>query len=153
MADMLAYRTARRHVRSFEKESKLTDNHRAAMDCFDCEAFLQLGIDAFHWLVLADETFRRAIFQGAAQYNAKTDQAIKRLFVAWLRPCQRAMQWIDLQERRGYRVANLDEFRKCQEEVLAIAQSLESDVLTDAMRKLRDEALREHRHGKTAEFV
>jgi hypothetical protein len=154
MAEMLAYRMAQQHVNSFDHEGEeLIKDHHEAMDCFDCEAFLQLGIDAFHWLILADETLRRAIFSGKREFDPKIQQTIEGLFVAWLRPWKRANEWVDVQVQRGFEVANLDEFLKCSEEVLAVAESLDRDTLTDAMRELRDAALTEHRDGKTAEFV
>ena len=53
--DSLVFRTAERHVNNYTRESSgLMAEHREAMDCRDCEAFLQLAIEAFHWLIRAD---------------------------------------------------------------------------------------------------
>jgi hypothetical protein len=149
----LALREARRHVNTFTDESEIMQSHQQAMECLDCEAFLQVGIDAFRWLIRADETIRRSIYRGLAQYDKDTDQALRGLFIAWLRPCKIANQWIAVQQGRAYHLDNLDEFRGCEREVLAIVQSMEADQLTDAMRELRDTAVMEHRNGETAEFV
>ena len=51
----LAFRNARNHVRDFAFEGEeLMAKHSQAMECRDCEAFLQMGIDAFHWILRAD---------------------------------------------------------------------------------------------------
>jgi hypothetical protein len=153
MAEMLAYKMARQHVDSFEQESALMREHQEAMDCRDCEAFLKIGIDAYRWLVFADEQIRRAVYRGDADVDHRLHEAVEQLFIAWLRPCQLAEEWIGLQEKRGFEVDNLGDFRRCEEECRAIVKSLSDDELTDSVRKLRDEALTELRDGQTAEFV
>jgi hypothetical protein len=148
----LAFREARRHVYSFSDESELMRDHREAMECLDCEAVLQLGIDAFNWLVLADETIRRAIYRGA-EFDDDAFPMIADLFRHWLKPCSVVNKWIAVQKNRGYNLANLEEFRRCEREVQAIVRSLDADTLTEPMRGLRDSAVTEHRDGQTAEFV
>lgn len=154
----LALREARRHVRSFSDECELVQDHREGSECRECEAFLQLGIDAFRWLVRADETIRGAIYTGGAEHDARADESLRSLFRAWLRPCDFANQWIAAQQGRGYHLGNLDEFRASEREVRSIVKAwdanvADADVLTDAMRDLRDSAVTEHRNGETAEFV
>jgi hypothetical protein len=153
MTDVLALRQARRHVENFNDELKLMTQHREAMDCLDCEAFLQVGIDAYTWLVRADETIRKAIYLELAEYDPKTGSCIQELFRAWLNPCSFAHWWIDQQLKRGFQVDNLKEFRECENQVRAIVNSFDSDALTDPMRGLRDSAVTEHSNGETAEFV
>jgi hypothetical protein len=149
----VALRAARQHVVNFTDESEIViKNHLEAMECRDCEDILQLGIDAFHWLNRADEYIRGAVYNGM-EYDADSDEAIRELFKCWLRPCDPVNKWIDTQIQRGYHPENLDEFRKCEKEVRSIVKSLDADVMTDAMRDLRDRALAEHRDGKTAAMV
>lgn len=140
-------------VRDVNRLSHLIDAHREAMDCRDCEAFLQLGIDAFNWLVRADKLLRKAECANHAENAAKVHNCIQTLLIAWLETCDAANKWVREQLRRGFTVDNLDEFRKCEEEVRAIVDSFENDSLTDAMCDLRDASLVEHRNGETAEFV
>lgn len=151
----LLLRSATRHVRDFADESELMREHVQAMDCRDCEAYLQIGIDAFEWLIRADENFRAIVFSEKAEYDPRIDQAIQSLFRAWLPPCEFANQWIDSQLQSGYHPDNLAKFRECERQVRSIVRSLDqdSDEMTDEMRSLRDAALREHLHGETAEFV
>jgi hypothetical protein len=148
----LVLRTARRHVASFADECEIVSDHRQAMECLDCEALLQLGIDAFDWLVRADQDFRKAVFEGI-DYEADVDEAIRELFKAWLKTCEQANPWIAVQQQRGYALANLEHFRKCEREVRAIVKAMGADEMSDGMRGLRDQALAEHRNGETAEFI
>lgn len=148
----VALRAARRHVSSFADECEILRNHREAIECRDCEAVLQLGIDAFAWLIRADECIRGAVFSGM-EYDPQADEVIRELFRGWLRPCEPANQWIDALLGKGYHPDNLEEFRRCEREVRSIVKAIDADGMTDAMRDLRDRALAEHRDGKTAEFV
>ncbi len=154
MSDLLAFRFAREHVDAFESESDdLMKHHRAAMECRDCEAILQLGIDAFQWLVRADETIRAAIFSEAAEQDDEIDVATNQLFRGWLVSSERIRVLITMTLERGYVPDNLEEFRRCQAEVAAIVRSLDSAELTRPMCDLRDAALREHADGETSEFL
>lgn len=159
MLDTLAIRTARRHVDSFTDESEEVmrlhpEANEEANECVDCEAFLQLGIDAFDWLVRADIEIRKVIYRGRVQYEPEAAKIIQDLLVDWLKPCKVADEWIAVQLKRGYKVDNLERFRECEKEVRAIVGSQERNhSMSDALRKLRDEALIEHRDGQTSEFV
>jgi hypothetical protein len=154
----LAYRTADKHVRNYEQEGKdLMAEHREAMDCRDCETFLQLGIDAFHWLIRADRELRIALANGAEDaYSKEIADGFKVLCKAWLNPCEYANKWIAKQIEQQHSVENLAEFKKCCEEMEAIVEFNEngdSDGLPLPIAHLRDEAISEFDNGQTAEFV
>jgi hypothetical protein len=152
----LAYRFAQQHVKQFADvahEEPVIREHYEAMDCLNCESYLQLGIDAFNWLIRADQAIRHAVYHGQCEHDCETDEAIEALFREWLPPCDFANEWIDAQHKRGYKVENLSQFRECEQEVRTIVKSFDDHSLTDGMRQLRDEAIAEHRNGKTAEFV
>ena len=148
----LALRAARRHVHTFADECEIQKNQRDVDDCLDCEAFLQLGIDAFRWLIRADEAHRKGVFSGQ-DYDAEFDRVIQELFRLWLKPCVYADELVTALQARGCELTNLAEFRRCEREVLAIVRALEDASLTEPMQQLRDSAVTEHRNGETAEFV
>jgi hypothetical protein len=127
-------------------------SHHEAMECLDCDDLLKVGIDAFQWLVRADEVIRSAVYSGM-EYDAESDQILQRLFREWLAPCEWVNQWIAVHQQRGYDLAHLEAFRKCEQEVRSIVKSMDADVMTDPMRELRDLAIEEHRNGETAEFI
>ena len=96
------------------------------MDCRDCEAFLQMGIDAFHWILRADTALRTADVDGKIAYTAELEQSLESLAKAWLKPCDLAERLIKLQQERNFEPGNLGEFRECCKEMRAIVEFNES---------------------------
>ena len=155
--DSLALRTAQTFVNSYAHEDDVVQQHSEAMDCRDCEAFLQLGIDAFNWVIRADQVTRQVMFSGDSDFVPDdVEAAIRALCKLWLKPCDRANQWVAVQHSRGFKVDNLDAFRNCCVEMRAIVKAQETEGNEDLPAKmaiLRDQAIEEHRNGQTAEFI
>jgi hypothetical protein len=155
--DTLDFRTAQKHVANYKQESKLLmQAQQEAMDCRDCEAFLQLGIDAFRWIIRADRVVRSAFYNGVAEYDHGLDGQIAVLCREWLTPCEYAEMWIAKQLERRYQISNLAEFHKCCEEMRAIVEAQghsDGEPLPPSMIELRDKAIDEHLNGQTSEFV
>jgi hypothetical protein len=153
----LAYKIAKRHVEGFASDVSQARGSRddggsrednEARERYDCQAALQLGIDAYHWLIRADQAIRMA-----GEFDAEVAQAMEALLRQWQKPLPQINGWVDVQLRRGLTLDNLTQFRECESEVAAIVRSFDDPSLTDAMRQLRDQAIAEHRDGKTAEYV
>jgi hypothetical protein len=156
MSEPLAIQAAAHNVEFYEQHAqKFIPDHQKAMDCFDCQAFLQLGIDAFRWLINTDELINKAVAEGITEYDAELESKLDRLFRRWLVPCEFANDWIDLQLQRGHQPDNLKRFRKCQAEATAIVKSIDNTTrqMSDSLIELRDEAIEKHRRGETAEFI
>jgi hypothetical protein len=156
MSELLAMHAAAHNVELYEQHAeKIISDHHEAMECLDCQAFLQLGIDAFRWLVSTDEIIVKAVAEGIAEYDADLESKLDELFRRWLVPCDFANEWVDVQLKRGYQPDNLRKFRKCQAEARAIVKSIDITTrqMSDSLIDLRDEAIEEHRRGETAEFI
>ena len=128
----------------------LIGRHVSAMECRDCEDFLQLGIDAFNWMIRADEQFREAIFDGRIEYDAETDESLSLLFRTWLKPSSYAEKWAAEQTERGFTLEKIAQFRQCVTEVRAIVQNANS--IGGEMAKIRDAAIASHRKGETIDW-
>jgi hypothetical protein len=147
--DSLALRAARIYVRNYSSEyDELTASHREAMDCRDCEAFLQLGIDAFKWLGRADAQYRMCMFKGLTEHDPVFEEHLALLYKLWLRPGPFANQWIQTQLQREYRPDNLEAFQECVEEVRAIVKP--NDEVSGEIAILRDGAIEDFRAGRTS---
>jgi len=134
-------------------DDKLIQDSREAMDCYDCEAFLQLGINAFEWLQRADIVIRKALYNEVYKYDSDIEAALKDLCVHWLKPCKDAFSWIAIQKKRGFEVSNLKEFQNCCNEMKAIVESSsEESTIPSAVAVIASQAIQEHRDGETAEF-
>lgn len=173
--DHLALRTARTFVDSYAHEDEALGqqavplvrtastsgpggNEQAlAADRRDCEAFLQLGIDAFKWVIRADQVTRQAIYDGTADFDQDAvEAALRDLCKLWLKACGRAEQWAANQQSRKLPVANLEEFRSCCDEMRAIVKAQEQgdeEELPDGLTSVLEKAIEEHRGGQTTEFV
>ena len=101
---------AEKHVSEYSNQDSFNERHREAMECRNCEDFLELGINAFKWLTQADETIRQAAIEGL-EVSENIPEVIATLYRAWLRPCDRAEALIKEQRERGFRLKNLNEFR------------------------------------------
>jgi hypothetical protein len=155
-AESLAFRTAKKHVDAYSEESALMADHYEAMDCWDCEAFLQLAIDAFEWLMRADRAYRMSVYRGEREPDAGLEASLERLCEGWLNPCAFAETWVEKRVTKGYRIDNLAEFRQCAREMSAIVEAINDrgdESLPKGIAVFRNAAIEEHRNGETAEFV
>jgi hypothetical protein len=153
MAETLAFRHAEMLVKGYNDEADdLQSKHNEAMECRDCEDFLQLGIDAFDWLMRADTSIRTRVFRGEVPYTKEIDEALWTLLETWRTPCDFALTWAEKQKKRGFHVENLVEFQKCCREVADMLTPDDQFFSHDSLVALRDEALDEHAEGKTVEF-
>lgn len=153
----LAYRQARDHVRSFSDESEqVMKAHKQAMECLDCEAFLQMGIDAFNWLIFADEMVRTHIHE-----HPKPDETndvanrLYELFECWMKPVVVAKKLIGKHESRGFALDNVKEFEACVASAEAILRAAvgEKRILSTTLESILSEAVLEFERGETSEFV
>lgn len=153
----LAYQHAETQLKQYSEQSeKLIAEHREATDCRNCEAFLQMGIDSFEWIMRADRAFRLAVYREEIQHHSEAESTIENWCRQWLLPCEFAERWIEMQQTRGYSVDNVEEFRKCVSEMSAIVDNFgagNNAPMPEPIRVLRDEAISEHNDGQTAEFV
>lgn len=105
--------TATERVAEFES---VMENHRDAMDCFDCESFLRLGIEAHRWLSTAE---RHIIARASKGYPApEVHEAMHSLFNGWLKTSQIAQIWIDRVSNNGFNINGLEEFYEAREAVV-----------------------------------
>lgn len=107
---------ARDRVAQFEDAvDPLMNDHHAAMNCLDCEAFLQKGIDAIRWLRLAEQAVmsqhKLAVTLVPTEFYVWLDGA----YNAFVLRSKLAQQWITDCDARGYSVANSKEFFNCLE--------------------------------------
>ncbi len=155
--ELLAVRTAKKFVKNYNDESDaLMLAHQEAMDCRDCEDLLQLGIDAFAWIMSADCKVRLALKNGNYEEFESQQTALQMLCRAWLLPCEYAERWIAIQQNTGNKPENQAAFRQCCIEMQAIVKSfepLDRLEMTAALQGLQDYVLSEFEDDKTVEFL
>ncbi|HEX7380252.1 MAG TPA: hypothetical protein VF278_24260 [Pirellulales bacterium] len=101
---------------------KALDDYSAAftdgdVDAIEAAAFqrhLQQGIDAFHWIVRAEETLRQAAYQGLINFSPEIEQALEALYRGWLAFCERMRAILRQQLLAGGDFDNAREFGECR---------------------------------------
>lgn len=118
ISNELSFRMAEASVRGYtQRADSWKQQHTEAMDCRDCEEFIQSGLEAFKWLCRSEQLVRQASYRGLCQFDDDTRSAFDMLYRAWLKPCDFAEEWIQKQVARGYTLDNLEEFRDACESV------------------------------------
>lgn len=149
----LVFQQAQDHVESFvTKTNDAMAEHREAMDCWNCEAVIQMGIDAFEWLQRADQGMHEAVYAGAAVPDEEFE-ALKSLYREWHDKTTLVKAWAQRVISNSFALDNFQKLLESDREVAAVVRSFDKQSgLTDAMRGLRDEAVKEHDRGQTAPF-
>jgi hypothetical protein len=124
-------RLAEKHVEEYRDKDAIISRHEEAMECCDCEDFLQLGIEACKWLRRADRTLRQAAVKGF-DVPPEARDALAKVYRFWLLPCPHAEERIKQQKSRGFTLGNLKDFQEACEHVkqqvrlLGMEEQLES---------------------------
>lgn len=149
--DDLAYRTASHGVQAFvDVANELSARQQRDAEQQECESYLQLGIDAFHWLMRADEHYRKAVFSKQLAYDPAFDAAFDHLCVEWLKPTDAAEAWLSSLAARSLSPPNAGEFQECVTEMRALLA--ESRAVKGELAALRDNAIESYRAGDTDEW-
>lgn len=109
----LTLRTATKHVKNFEEETVVMRDHYEAMECLDCETYLDLGIDAFTWISRATKAVRKVALETDHESIEAAETSLRALRKMWLGPCDMAERWAGLLTKRGFTLPNLEKFRQC----------------------------------------
>ena len=123
---------AERHVKEYIDKDELMTLHQEAMQCRDCEDFLQAGIEAYNWLWRAETTAHEAVRKGIP-VSPDVVKAITALYRRWLRPCERAEAKIQEQLLNQHCPSNLADFRRVCDDVRKRVHAFDTyDAIDDA---------------------
>jgi len=113
MGEPLELQIARSKVEEYEHEESIVRDSKHARDCLDCEAYLDMGMEALQWLERAEEVFTEALARFDFDFSTELMEALENLHIAWLRPCAFAEKWIATCQENGYELRNVEDFRSC----------------------------------------
>ncbi len=100
---------AERHTKSFH--DSVMHDHQDAMQCFDCEEMLEMGIKAFKTLVRVEKLFRDADAEEILEFTDELEQWMCNSYVHWMSPVDVAEELIRRTVSTGFTPSNLEEFR------------------------------------------
>ena len=99
---------------SADFNEQLMEDHAAAMDCWDCEAHIQMGIDAIRWLELAERVFNQICMENSSVRptvdGLSFGEWLSSQYRSFLARSEQAQSWIANCERQGYTVSNKQQF-------------------------------------------
>lgn len=151
-ADYLVFRNAEKLVDSYRQEWRTLgrDPPRAV----DRDAMVQMGIDAFEWLMRADCTMRSAVADGSAEFDPQFEAALLGLCRDWLATASQAVP-LTPPSTANPTSKGSELLQTYLAEMTAIVEAYEQrdDELREPLINLRDAAIEEQRHGTTAEFL
>ena len=135
-----------------ERQLELIDerwkaNHLAAMSCLDLEDLLRLCVETVEWINREEEGWRRSVLSGGHSYSEQEEQLFTDQYNRWLTLCRNFLGRIAELERQGFVVELADRFRSHIREVEGILTPDSAFFAADALARLRDEAIDEHRRG------
>lgn len=123
-------------------------DHGAAMACYEFEDFLEYGIEIFESISSLDEAWRLRVFKRQVSYDADLESRIHDCYRKWLEPCadvEQVLQWF---ESRFGELRRAEEFRARRREAQGILANDSEFFAGDALARLRDDAIDEHRRGE-----
>jgi hypothetical protein len=150
------FRTAKRRAGQYCRDVEASEDrwkqaHDIAMACMDLQETLSHGIGLYEDFKRLDAAWRKGVASGQLPYDPKVHQALKDVFRWWLIPCRSIDRRILFFERKGLTVDNAETFRRYREEAEWMLTPAKDSLRHGAIRRLRDEAIEEHRAGRTTE--
>lgn len=96
---------------------QVTARHVEAMECRKCEEKIQYGIQAFKWLVRAEETIREALYRNLIPPTRDPREALHTLYTAWLEQFEGVSEKIARHKEAGYECSGAAELYECANRV------------------------------------
>ncbi len=143
----------RRDLENFEDASaRWKPGLEHATACYALEFVVAQGIALFDLITRADETWRSAVLDGRVEYTKENDDSFAQAYEDWLRLCDEILPDIARAEREGFVLEKAEDLRSRVREAKGILTADEKFFVDDKFVALRDQAIDEHRAGKTDEY-
>lgn len=101
-----------------EYSAALAESDGKSIKAVACRRRVQQGIDAFGWIVRAEETIRQAAYQGLIDFSQELDATLEALYRGWLARRGQMQALIRQQILQGAEFDNVQEFAKCRDSAL-----------------------------------
>ena len=147
-----AFKVVRSAIGSFKIEAdEWKWDHDAAMKCYEFEDFLLVGIALFDAITQFDERHRARVLSGEIEFDPDHSELVREAYKWWLEPSGSIAAHIAKLRAQYGEVKNAEKFLSLCREAKGILTDDAAFFSGDALVALRDEAIDEHRAGKTSE--
>ena len=142
---------AQRHLELIDEQWQA--NHLAAMSCRNVEDLVRLSIQTVEWINREEENWRYSVLSGTTAYSEVEERSFAAMYDRWLRLCRNFLEPLSRIEGQGFVVEMADRFRAHIRETEGILTPDAQFFAADALVRLRDEAIDEHRRGEGENVV
>jgi hypothetical protein len=146
----MAASVAQRQIELIDQQWRA--DHVEAATCWDFEDLLRLCVEAFERINRQEEAWRRSVLRGERPYSAEEENEFIVLCGKWTEVCGKFLPPLAGFERRGFQIESAGQFRSCIREAEGILTPDAKFFVADALVRMRDAAIEEHRRGE-AEHV
>src|SRR5262245_26397585 len=119
------------------------------MICFHVEEVISWGNLLFKGLSEDDSNWHTYVLGSKLEYEEAYEKGLLESYREWLGASERLLRCIASLEEWGFEVRGSDEFRRNCTEERGILTDDDKFFVGDALTNLRDEAIDEHRGGRT----
>jgi len=158
----LAIQTAKSTLEAFTFQGRtrftLGPPEPMAPQLLTMDSVLQLGIDAFNWLILADQqNLTHLSLSNDEQCWEETRIDLATRCIEWLTVAEEVKEFALIFKQAGASVQSLPRFMECVSEMTSIVrfagQNDSEDTMPEWLEDLQFKAIEEHRNGQTVPFV
>lgn len=135
-----------------ETESWKLD-HDEAMTCRDLEEAISLGIYTFKLVLKADQSHRRAAFEGKMKFNEAWERKAFELLRVWVNNTESFMKTLELFEQKGFDVGRSNELRLLLSQANAILIPDDNFFQGPELDELKKKAIKANRSGQTEDLL
>lgn len=146
---MSSSRLTRRMISAYAEIEPWKEDHDRALACYAVEDTLSWGLLLFQGLSEEDANWHTHVLESKIPYDEAQEAELIENYRNWLEASNRLLPTIGQLEEWGFEVRGAHEFRKKCREAHGV---LTEDVVffaDEALVNLRDEAINEHRAGRT----
>ena len=89
-------------------------DHVMAMQCFEMEKLLAIGMQVFRGIREQDEAWSRKVYEGTSQFDSDRARYFRGRYVEWYKPCEEVLSFIDYYEKEYRVIDGSNEFRRAR---------------------------------------
>jgi hypothetical protein len=145
---------ARKGIELYEDEMESWKiDHEEAMTCLDLEEAISLGIYAFKLVLKADQSHRRASFEGKMKFNEAWEKKTFELFRDWVKNTEAFVKTLELFEQKGFDVGRSNELRSLLSQAKDILTPDDDFFQGPKLDDLKKKAIKANRSGQTEDLL
>lgn len=131
---------------------KVLQEHKEAMRAWDVEDRVTLLIDYYKMVIEADKRDHERVVKDPSYPFQEKQKALKRLIANLVKATNWLLNKCEPFEKKGFKIKDVDKLKSYKEAFADVDKLFESFYASPAFKKIHEEAIEEHKAGKTKEW-